>query len=230
MSEVLLPVYPPSTVAFTRGEGVWVWDTEGKQYLDATSGIGVCALGHSHPAVTETICQAARTLLHTSNSFRILAQEDLGARLTGLASMDKAFFCNSGAEANETAIKLARLYGHQKGIDHPEIIVMENSFHGRTLATLSASGSRKIQAGFEPLVTGFLRAPFNEITPIKTIAEHSKNVVAIMLEPILGNGGVIVPDANYLKQLRELCDARDWLLILDAVSYTHLTLPTKRIV
>jgi acetylornithine/N-succinyldiaminopimelate aminotransferase len=217
MSSAQLPVFNPLPISFVRGEGIWLFDAEGKAYLDTTSGLGVCALGHAHPEVAETIADQAKKLIHCSNQYEIPVREQLAEKLTGFAQMEKAFFCNSGAEANEAAIKLARLYGHQKEIEHPEIIVSEKSFHGRTLATLSSSGNRKIQAGFEPLVTGFLRAPFDSIEDLEHIAIHHKNVCAVMLEPILGNGGVIIPDRDYLQKLRDLCNRHDWLLILDEI-------------
>ncbi len=204
-------------VAFVRGEGVWLWDTKGKKYLDALAGIAVCGLGHAHPAVTAAICDQAGKLLHTSNWYQIPLQEQLAERLCMLADMDNAFFCNSGAEANEAAIKLARLYGHQRDILTPGIIVTENSFHGRTLATLSASGNRKIQSGFDPLVQGFYRVPYNDLDAVRQVGERNKDVVAVLVEPITGEGGVNVPDAGYLKGLRKICDERDWLLMLDEV-------------
>ncbi len=217
MSSFLMPTYQPAPVAFTHGEGVWLWDTDKKRYLDAISGISVTNLGHAHPAVTEAIQTQAAKLLHTSNLFTITAQEALAKRLVTLTGMSKVFFGNSGAEANEAAIKLARLYGHQQGKTNPTIIVMEKSFHGRTLATLSASGSRKVQAGFEPLLKGFLRAPYNDIAALQHIAASSNEVVAVFVEPIQGESGIIMPDDNYLAQLRALCDEHNWLLMLDEV-------------
>jgi len=213
----LMNTYGRQPVTFVSGQGVWLTDTEGKRYLDAVSGVGVVALGHSHAAVTDTISRQAATLMHTSNLYRIDAQEKLGAKLCAVAQMEKAFFCNSGAEANEAAIKLARLYGHKKGIESPAIIVMEQSFHGRTLATLSASGNRKIQAGFEPLVSGFVRAPFNDIEAIRTIAQNNRQVVAVLMEPVQGEGGLHTIDDDYLAALRKICDAQGWLLMLDEV-------------
>jgi len=212
-----MPVFAPLPVAFTRGEGAWLWDSEGRKYLDALCGVAVCGLGHAHPEITRAICDQAGKLLHTSNWYEIPLQAELAERLCRKAGMDNVFFCNSGAEANEAAIKLARLYGHQKKILNPSIIVTEGSFHGRTLATLSATGNRKIQAGFEPLVTGFSRVPYNDLTAIRTVAEHNKDVVAIMVEPITGEGGISIPDAGYLRGLREICDERGWLLILDEI-------------
>ena len=173
-------------VAFTHGEGAWLWDTQGRKYLDALAGIAVCGLGHAHPAVTAALCDQAGKLLHTSNWYQIPLQEQLAERLCKLAGMDNAFFCNSGAEANEAAIKLARLYGHQRDILTPGIIVTEGSFHGRTLATLTASGNRKIQSGFEPLVQGFYRVPYNDLVAVQQVGEHNKDVVAVLVEPITG--------------------------------------------
>ena len=212
-----MPVFAPLPVAFVRGEGAWLWDTQGRKYLDALSGVAVCGLGHAHPEITQAICDQAGKLLHCSNWYEIPLQAELAERLCKQAGMDNAFFCNSGAEANEAAIKLARLYGHQRKVLNPTIIVAEGSFHGRTLATLSASGSRKIQAGFEPLVTGFNRVPYDNLDAIRVVAENNKDVVAILVEPILGEGGIQVPSAGYLKGLREICDARGWLLMLDEI-------------
>ena len=204
-------------VTFSHGEGAYLWDSEGKQYLDALGGIAVCALGHAHPAVTAAVCDQAGKLVHTSNIYEIAVQRELADKLCNLSQMDKAFFCNSGAEANEAAIKMARLYGHHKGIEIPNIVVMEGSFHGRTLATLTATGNRKIQAGFEPLVKGFVRAPYNDIGAVATIARNNKDVVAVMVEPITGEGGIRIPAPDYLNQLRALCDQYGWLLILDEI-------------
>lgn len=217
MSDALMSTYNRLPVAFTRGDGVWLWDTEDKQYLDALSGIAVCSLGHAHPAVTEAISRQAATLVHTSNLYGIPNQSRLGELLTQHAGMEKAFFSNSGAEANEAAIKLARLYGHNKGIDKPTIIVTEQSFHGRTLATLTATGNRKVHAGFEPLVEGFVRAPFDDMEAINNIATNNRNVVAILVEPIQGEGGVHIPSDDYLDQLRAICDTNGWLLMLDEI-------------
>ncbi|MHB8742433.1 MAG: acetylornithine/succinylornithine family transaminase [Sulfuricaulis sp.] len=204
-------------VAFVRGEGSWLWDAQGKKYLDALAGIAVCGLGHAHPAITAAICDQAGKLLHTSNWYQIPLQEQLAKRLCRLAGMDNAFFCNSGAEANEAAIKLARLYGHRRDILAPGIIVTEGSFHGRTLATLSASGNRKIQSGFDPLVQGFYRVPYNDLDAIRQVGERNKDVVAVLVEPITGEGGVNIPHAGYLTGLRQICDERGWLLMLDEV-------------
>lgn len=204
-------------VTFVKGKGVWLWDDQGKRYLDALAGIAVCSLGHCHPKLVKAISEQAGMLIHTSNLYRIDKQEKLAHKLSLLSGMNKAFFCNSGAEANEAAIKLARLYGHNKGIDFPTIIVMEQSFHGRTMATLTASGSRKVQAGFEPLLTGFARVPFNDLEAITQVAAHNKNIVAILVEPYQGEGGINIPQANYLKGLRQICDKNGWLLMLDEV-------------
>ncbi len=204
-------------VTFVKGKGVWLWDDQGKRYLDALAGIAVCSLGHCHPKLVKAISEQAGMLIHTSNLYRIDKQEKLAHKLSLLSGMNKAFFCNSGAEANEAAIKLARLYGHNKGIDFPTIIVMEQSFHGRTMATLTASGSRKVQAGFEPLLTGFARVPFNDLEAITQVAAHNKNIVAILVEPYQGEGGINVPQVSYLKGLRQICDKNGWLLMLDEV-------------
>ena len=209
--------YSRLPVTFARGEGIWLWDDQGKKYLDALAGIAVCGIGHCHPKLVKAISEQAGTLIHTSNLYHIDKQEKLAKKLAILSGLNKSFFCNSGAEANETAIKLARLYGHNKGIDQPTIIVMENSFHGRTMATLTATGNRKVQAGFEPLLTGFARVPFNDLDAIAQVSAHNKNVVAILVEPYQGEGGVNVPQANYLKGLRQICDENGWLLMLDEV-------------
>ncbi|MDN5753179.1 MAG: aspartate aminotransferase family protein [Nitrosospira sp.] len=213
----LMNTYMQLPVTFTNGEGVWLWDEAGKRYLDALAGVAVCGLGHCHPKLVKAICKQAGTLIHTSNLYHIGRQEQLAGRLAALSGMDKAFFCNSGAEANEAAIKLARLYGHGRNIDLPTIIVMEKSFHGRTMATLTASGNRKVQAGFEPLLTGFARVPYNDPEAVAQVGVNNKNVVAILVEPYQGEGGVNVPQANYLHGLRHLCDQNGWLLMLDEV-------------
>jgi acetylornithine aminotransferase len=213
----LMSTYRRLPVTFSRGEGAVLWDTQDKAYLDALSGIAVCNLGHAHPAVTQAICAQAGQLVHTSNIYNIAAQESLGDALTALAGMDKVFFSNSGAEANEAAIKLARLWGHRKGIKSPAIVVMENSFHGRTLATLTATGNRKVQAGFEPLVQGFVRVPYGDIEALRVIADNQPDVVAVLVEPIQGEGGINVPPSDYLPQIRSLCDERGWLMMLDEI-------------
>lgn len=213
----LMNTYSRLPVTFVKGEGVWLWDDRGERYLDALAGVAVCGLGHCHPRLTKAICEQAGTLIHTSNLFHIEKQERLADRLIGLSGMDNAFFCNSGAEANEAAIKLARLHGHNKGISLPTIIVMERSFHGRTMATLTASGNRKVQAGFEPLLSGFVRAPYNNLEAIAQVAANNKDVVAVLVEPFQGEGGVNIPEAHYLQGLRNLCTQNDWLLMLDEV-------------
>jgi len=209
--------YAPLPVTFKKGEGAQLWDTEGKTYLDALAGIAVCSLGHAHPAVTKAICEQAGNLVHTSNLYGIGNQQELADKLTALSNMDNVFFSNSGAEANEAAIKLARLFGHSKNIDQPAIIVMEGSFHGRTMATLTATGNRKVHAGFEPLVQGFIRAPYNDIEAIKNIAKNNPNVVAVLVEPIIGEGGINIPADDYLNQIRDICDANDWLMMVDEI-------------
>lgn len=213
----LITSYNPMPITFTHGKGVWLYDEQGKEYLDGLSGIAVCGLGYAHPDVTKTIQEQAAKLLHTSNTFQIKEQELLAEKLTKMAGMEQVFFANSGAEANEAAIKLTRLYGHKKGIETPSIIVMERAFHGRTMATLTASGSRKVQAGFEPLVPGFIRAPFNDLDAIHTIAANREDVVAVMLEPIQGEGGIYAAEEGYLRAVAELCEQNDWLLILDEI-------------
>lgn len=213
----LMNTYSRLPVTFVKGEGVWLWDDRGERYLDALAGVAVCGLGHCHPRLTRAICEQAGTLIHTSNLFHIEKQERLAERLTELSEMDNSFFCNSGAEANEAAIKLARLYGHNKGISLPTIVVMERSFHGRTMATLTASGNRKVQAGFEPLLSGFVRAPYNNLEAIAQVAANNKDVVAVLVEPFQGEGGVNIPEAHYLQGLRNLCTQNGWLLMLDEV-------------
>ncbi len=217
MTDYLMKNYAPLPVTFTKGEGALLWDENGEKYLDVLSGVAVCSLGHAHPEVAMAIAKQAEQLIHTSNWYHIAHQQELAAELCGLSGMDNIFFGNSGAEANEAAIKLARLYGHQKDIDEPAIIVMDGSFHGRTLATLSATGNRKVQAGFEPLVQGFVRAPYNDLNAIENIAANNKNIVAVLVEPVIGEGGVNIPDANYLNGIRKLCDDNGWLMMLDEI-------------
>ncbi len=212
-----MPTYARLAVTFDRGEGAWLWDENQQRYLDALSGIAVCNLGHAHPAVHEAICQQSAKLLHTSNLYQIASQEKLADTLVQMSGMTNVFFSNSGAEANEAAIKLARKFGHSKGIETPKIIVMDKSFHGRTLATLSATGNAKIQQGFEPLVEGFIRVPYNDIAAIKTVLAENSSVVAILVEPIQGEGGVNIPAADYLNQIRALCDEYDVLMMLDEI-------------
>ena len=217
MSSALMQTYARLPVTFSHGQGVYLYDSEGRRYLDAIAGIAVNGLGHAHPAVTAAIREQADKLVHTSNLYRIEAQEQLGATLCRVAGMDNCFFGNSGAEANEAAIKLARLYGHQRKVDKPAIVVLEGAFHGRTLATLSATGNRKIQAGFEPLVTGFIRAPRNDVQALRHIAANNPGVVAFLAEPIQGESGIHPLTTEYLQAVRDICDQREWLLMLDEV-------------
>ncbi len=216
MSHVM-NTYARLPVTFSHGEGCRITDTDGKEYLDALSGIAVSTLGHAHPRLVAAIAAQAGRMLHTSNLYRIAEQEQLADKLCALSGMAEVFFGNSGAEANEAAIKLARFYGHKKNVELPTVIVMEKAFHGRTMATLSATGNRKAQAGFEPLVSGFVRVPYGDIEAIKAVAEHNKNIVAVMLEIIQGEGGIHLADPAYYRGIRELCDAHDWLMICDEV-------------
>lgn len=213
----LLNTYGRLPVVFEHGRGMWLYDTEGQRYLDTFTGIAVSGLGHSHPGVARAISHQAERLTHCSNLFHCKLQQELARRVCHLTGMDGAFFANSGAEVNETAIKLARHYGHQRGVTNPSIIVMENAFHGRTLATLTATGNRRVQAGFEPLVSGFARAPYDDVEAVEAIAEANHNIVAVLVEPIQGEGGVAIPDADYLPRLRDVCDRNNWLLMLDEV-------------
>jgi acetylornithine/N-succinyldiaminopimelate aminotransferase len=219
MSQHLMNTYGRLPVTFTKGQGVWLWDDQGEQYLDALSGIAVTGLGHSHPDFVKAINAQASTLIHVSNVYHIAEQAQLADKIAAISGMDKVFFCNSGCEANEAQIKLARLYAHNKGIANPEIIVMEKSFHGRTLATLSATGNRKAQAGFEPLVSGFVRVPFDDVDAVKQVAARKNNVVAILVEPVQGEGGIHIPSdmQAYFRSLRQICDDNDWLLMIDEV-------------
>ncbi|MCX7139701.1 MAG: aspartate aminotransferase family protein [Proteobacteria bacterium] len=216
MSHVM-NTYGRLPVAFTHGQGVWLWDAQGKRYMDALGGIAVNTLGHAHPRLVQTISSQAGRLIHTSNLYQITEQENLADKLAAISGMDKMFFCNSGCEANEAAIKIARLYAKGKGVENPAIIVMEKSFHGRTLATLSATGSRKVQAGFEPLVSGFVRVPYDDLEAVRQVAQHNRNVVAVLVEPIQGEGGINVGHLEYLQGLRALCDEYQWLLMLDEI-------------
>ena len=213
----LMNTYARLPLAFTHGQGCRVFDEAGKGYLDALAGIAVSTLGHAHPRLVKAIADQAGRILHASNLYRIREQEQLADRLAALADMDEVFLCNSGCEANEAAIKLARMFGHQKGIDLPAIVVMEKAFHGRTLATLSATGNRKVQAGFEPLVGGFVRVPFDDLAAVEHVAANNQNVVAVLIEPIQGEGGINVAHAEYLQGLRRICDARGWLLMFDEI-------------
>jgi len=216
MSHVM-NTYARLPIAFSHGEGAWLWDTEGKCYLDALSGIAVNTLGHAHPRFTAALNEQIGKLIHCSNIYQVREQELLADKLCSLSNMQEVFFCNSGCEANEAAIKLARMYGHQQGIESPAIIVMEKAFHGRTLATLSATGNRKVQAGFEPLVSGFVRVPYDDLEAIRQVAQHNSHVVAVLVEPIQGEGGIRTLDIHYLEQLRQICDEQNWLLMLDEV-------------
>jgi acetylornithine aminotransferase len=209
--------YSRIPVAFTHGEGVWVWDQSGKKYLDALAGIAVNTLGHAHPGLVRSIAEQSSRLIHASNLYEIAEQERAAEKLAKISGMDSVFFCNSGCEANEAAIKLARLYGHGKGIENPAIIVMDKAFHGRTLATLSATGNKKVQVGFEPLVPGFVRVPLNDIEAVRRVASEDKSVVAVLVEPIQGEGGINLTTMQYLRDLREVCDRQGWFLMVDEV-------------
>ncbi len=219
MTTHLMNTYNRQPVTFVKGEGVWLWDDKGEKYLDALAGVAVNGLGHGHPSLVKAISDQAARLIHVSNYYHIAEQEALADKLCEVSGMDKVFFCNSGCEANEASIKLARLYGHNKGIDIPQIIVMEQSFHGRTLATLSATGNSKVQVGFEPLVTGFIRVPYDDIAAVRAVASSNPNVVAILVEPVQGEGGINIPkdSSAYLETLRGICDEHDWLLMVDEV-------------
>ena len=217
MNDYLMKTYNRKNVAFQKGRGVYLWDTNNKKYLDTLSGLAVTSLGHAHPEIADVIHKQSKTLIHTSNAFVIQQQKILAKRLCMLAGMEKAFFCNSGAEAIETAIKIARKYGNDKKINNPKIIVMENSFHGRTMAALSATGNDKVHQGFYPLLDGLLRVPYSDISAIEELATKDNSIVAILLESIQGEGGVIIPDEGYLKKLRKICDNHEWLLMIDEV-------------
>lgn len=217
MSDHLMTSYHHLPVAFIQGTGAFLFDQDGNRYLDALSGIAVCGLGHAHPKLQQALAEQAAQVIHTSNLYRVPLQEKLAERLCELSGMDKVFFCNSGAEANEAAIKIARLYGHTRNIDLPGIIVAERSFHGRTMATLSATGNSKVQTGFEPLMQGFIRVPYDDVGAIEAAINNHGTVAAIMLEPILGEGGIVVPAAGYLQSVRKLCDQHQLLFILDEI-------------
>jgi acetylornithine/N-succinyldiaminopimelate aminotransferase len=217
MSHVM-NTYARLPVAFVRGEGVWLWDESGRKYLDGLAGIAVNTLGYAHPKLAKALnACVASGIVHTSNLFQIPAQEAAAERIAAITGLDEVFFCNSGCEANEAAIKIARLYGHKRGVERPEIIVFEKAFHGRTLATLSATGSRKVQAGFEPLVAGFVRVPLDDLDAVRAIADHNKNVVAVLIEPIQGEGGIHVSRMEYLRTLKSICDRNEWLFMADEV-------------
>ena len=213
----VLNTYGRLPIALTHGEGCWVWDTNGKKYLDGLGGIAVNTLGHAHPKLVPALQDQVAKLIHSSNYYEVPLQEQLAARLCALSGLDGAFFCNSGLEANEAALKIARKYGHDRGIERPEIIVYEAAFHGRSIATLSATGNRKVQAGFGPLVEGFIRVPLNDLDAVRRVAENHANVVAVFLETIQGEGGIHPARWDYLKGLRQLCDDHHWLLMLNEV-------------
>ncbi|OYY50255.1 MAG: aspartate aminotransferase family protein [Methylophilaceae bacterium 17-44-8] len=219
MSEHLMNTYGRQPVTFEKGVGVWLYDAHGDAYLDALSGVAVNGLGHAHPKFVATVSAQIGRLIHVSNIYHIAEQARLADKLAEISGMDKVFFCNSGCEANEASIKLARLYGHHKGVENPEIIVMERAFHGRTMATLSATGNRKTQAGFEPLVSGFVRVPYDDLEAVKQVAKRKNNVVAILVEPVQGEGGIHIPAdmAAYFQGLRQVCDENGWLLMMDEV-------------
>jgi acetylornithine aminotransferase len=213
----LMNTYARLPVAFTHGQGAWLFDARGRRYLDALAGIAVSTLGHNHPRLVRAIAEQAGRMLHTSNLYQVREQEWLADRLAELAGMDEVFFCNSGCEANEAAIKLARMFGHSKGIELPNIVVFEKSFHGRTLATLSATGNRKVQAGFEPLVAGFVRLPFDDLEAVRHAAQNNRNIVAVLFEVIQGEGGINLGSVEFVLGLRELCDEQGWLMMCDEV-------------
>ena len=212
-----MPTYGRLPLALSRGKGCWVWDTEGRKYLDGLGGIAVNTLGHAHPKLVPALQDQIGKLIHSSNYYQVPLQEQLAAKLCELSGLTNVFFCNSGLEANEGAIKIARKYGHDKGIERPEIIVYEKAFHGRSIATLSATGNPKVQAGFGPLVEGFVRVPLNDLDAIETVAETHPHVVAVFLEVIQGEGGINPAQVEYLQALRRICDERGWLLMLDEV-------------
>jgi len=217
MHKHIMPTYASLPVRFIKGEGAWLWDDKGDKYLDALSGIAVCGLGHAHPEIAAAISEQANTLLHTSNLYAIDKQEQLADKLCELTGMNDVFFGNSGAEANEAAIKIARRFAHSKGVQNPVIVTMNNSFHGRTLATLTATGNPKVKEGFAPLPAGFQHIPYNDIQALETLAAQQAGIVAVMVEPIQGESGINIPAADYLNKLREMCDKNDWLLILDEI-------------
>lgn len=217
MTTHIMPTYARQAVTFDRGEGAWLWDSNGKRYLDALAGIAVCNLGHAHPAVHQALCKQSQTLIHTSNLYGVKLQAELADKLCRLSGMDNVFFCNSGAEANEAAIKIARKYGHEQGIDAPVVLTMDKSFHGRTMGALSATGNTKIKQGFAPLLPGFTHAPYNSIDAIVSAIRADKNIVAILVEPVQGEGGVNIPDPDYLNQIRAVCDEHQLLMMLDEI-------------
>ncbi len=213
----LMNTYNRQPVAFSHGDGVWLYDTDGKRYLDALAGIAVNTLGHAHPKLVAALREQVARIIHSSNVFEVPLQTELGARLVELSAMTNVFFCNSGLEANEGALKIARKYGHQRGVDRPEIVVCERAFHGRSIATLSATGNRKVHEGFEPLVEGFVRVPLNDAAAIERVAAERPGVVAVFLEAIQGEGGIQPARAEYLRDVRRICDQRGWLMMVDEV-------------
>jgi len=217
MNNYLMNTYNRKKVSFVKGDGVYLWDDNGKKYLDALCGLAVTSLGHSNLAISEVLAKQSKILIHTSNAFIIEEQKRLGKKLCMLSGMETTFFCNSGAEAVEASIKIARKYGNDQKIKNPEIIVMNNSFHGRTMAALSATSEGKAHEGFYPLLNGLTRVPYNDIKSIESLSKTNKNIVAILLEPIQGEGGIIIPNDNYLSQLRDICDKNNWLLMIDEV-------------
>jgi len=213
----VMNTYGRLPIALSHGRGCWVWDTEGRKYLDGLGGIAVNTLGHAHPKLVPALQEQIGKLIHTSNYYEVPLQEQLAAHLCRISGLEAAFFCNSGLEANEGALKIARKYGHDRGIDRPEIVVYEKAFHGRSIATLSATGNPKVQKGFEPLVEGFVRVPLNDLAAIEAVARDNPNVVAVFLETIQGEGGINASRWDYLQGLRRVCDERGWLLMLDEV-------------
>jgi len=213
----VMPTYGRLPFALSHGRGCWVWDTDGKKYLDGLGGIAVNTVGHAHPKLVAALQDQVGKLIHSSNYYQVPLQEQLAAKLTEVSGLTNAFFCSTGLEANEGALKIARKFGHDKGIERPEIIVYEKAFHGRSIATLSATGNAKVQAGFGPLVEGFVRVPLNDLAAVRRVAAENPNVVAVFLEVIQGEGGINVSTIEYLQGIRKLCDERGWLLMLDEV-------------
>ena len=215
----LMNNYNRLPITFTHGEGVWLHDTNGLRYLDALSGVAVNGLGHAHPVLVSALQAQVAKLIHTSNIYEVAEQIQLADKLAEISGMDNVFFCNSGCEANEAAIKLARLHAKTRNIENPEIVVMERSFHGRTFATLSATGNAKVQAGFEPLMKGFIHVEHGDLDVLNVLARYHKNIVAILVEPVQGEGGIIVPNdlVGYFKGIRAVCDANNWLMMVDEV-------------
>ncbi|WAR46394.1 acetylornithine transaminase [Methylomonas rapida] len=217
MTTHIMPTYARQAVTFDHGDGAWLWDIDGKRYLDALAGIAVCNLGHAHPAIHQAISQQSQKLIHTSNLYGVKLQEELADRLCQLSGMENVFFCNSGTEANEAAIKLARKYGHQQGIEEPVIVTMDKSFHGRTMGALAATGNNKVKQGFAPLLSGFVHVPYNDIAALQTAIAADSNIVAVLVEPIQGEGGVNIPASDYLNKVRALCDEHNLLMMLDEI-------------